>query len=269
MTTDNVARNGLVLLGCGKMGSAMLAGWLKRGLPPQSVWVIDPKPSEWLQTTGVTLNGDLPKQPAIVLIAVKPQMMGDALPAIAAMGGGRTLFVSVAAGTPISAFEAALGDDSPIIRAMPNTPAAVGRGITAIIGNAHATPAHLDTAEELLTAVGQVVRLDSEDQMDAVTGVSGSGPAYVFHLVEAMAAAGVAAGLAPDLAMQLARETVAGSGELLARSADDAATLRENVTSPGGTTAAALDILMAQDGLTALMTRAILRAAQRSRELAG
>ena len=159
MTTDNVARNGLVLLGCGKMGSAMLAGWLKRGLPPQSVWVIDPKPSDWLQSTGVTLNGDLPKQPAIVLIAVKPQMMGDALPAIAAMGGGKTLFVSVAAGTPISAFEAALGDDSPIIRAMPNTPAAVGRGITAIIGNAHATPAHLDTAEELLTVADGLSRL--------------------------------------------------------------------------------------------------------------
>ena len=268
MTTDNVARNGLVLLGCGKMGSAMLAGWLKRGLPPQSVWVIDPKPSDWLQSTGVTLNGDLPKQPAIVLIAVKPQMMGDALPAIAAMGGGKTLFVSVAAGTPISAFEAALGDDSPIIRAMPNTPAAVGRGITAIIGNAHATPAHLDTAEELLTAVGQVVRLDSEDQMDAVTGVSGSGPAYVFHMIECLARAGEAQGLSPALAMQLAQATVAGAGALAEEAEETPDQLRVNVTSPNGTTQAGLEVLMDEEtGLPPLMKKTVAAATDRSKEL--
>lgn len=268
MTTDNVARNGLVLLGCGKMGSAMLAGWLKRGLPPQSVWVIDPKPSDWLHSTGVTLNGDLPEQPAIVLIAVKPQMMGDALPAIAAMGGGKTLFVSVAAGTPISAFEAALGDDSPIIRAMPNTPAAVGRGITAIIGNAHATPAHLDTAEELLTAVGQVVRLDSEDQMDAVTGVSGSGPAYVFHMIECLAKAGEVQGLSPALAMQLAQATVAGAGALAEEAEETPAQLRVNVTSPNGTTQAGLEVLMDEaTGLLPLMKKTVAAATDRSKEL--
>ena len=192
MTMDNVARNGLVLLGCGKMGSAMLAGWLKRGLPPESVWVIDPKPSDWLQSTGVTINGDLPEQPAIVLVAVKPQMMGDALPSLQALGNGTTLFVSVAAGIPIATFERLLGSETPVVRAMPNTPAAVGRGITAIIGNAHAGDLHLEQADLLLSAVGEVVRLEDEAQMDAVTGVSGSGPAYVFHMIECLAAAGEA-----------------------------------------------------------------------------
>ncbi len=268
MSMDDVARGGLVLLGCGKMGSAMLQGWLNRGLPPGSVWVIDPKPSDWLQSTGVQINTDLPEAPAIVLIAVKPQMMGDALPAIGAMGNGKTLFVSVAAGTPISAFENALGCESPIIRAMPNTPAAVGRGITAIIGNAHAKAAHLDMAEELLTAVGQVVRLDSEDQMDAVTGVSGSGPAYVFHMIECLAKAGEAQGLSPDLAMQLAQATVAGAGALAEAAEETPAELRVNVTSPNGTTQAGLEVLMdEQTGLPPLMAKTVAAATTRSKEL--
>ena len=155
MTMDHVAEKGLVLLGCGKMGSAMLQGWLGDGLPPASVWVIDPNPSDWLRGTGVHINADLPATPAIVLVAVKPQMMGDALPVMRDRGNGATLFVSVAAGTPISAFEQALGGQTPIVRAMPNTPAAVGRGITAIIGNAHATPEQLDLADMLLQAVGR------------------------------------------------------------------------------------------------------------------
>ncbi|MCB1347268.1 MAG: pyrroline-5-carboxylate reductase, partial [Maritimibacter sp.] len=159
--------------------SAMLAGWLDGGLAPASVWVIDPNPTAWLQGTGVHLNADLPANPAVVLVAVKPQMMGDALPTLAALGDGETLFLSVAAGTPIAAYEAALGAKTPIVRAMPNTPAAIGRGITAIIGNAQAGAADLDLAESLLGAVGQVVRLEGEAQMDAVTAVSGSGPAYV------------------------------------------------------------------------------------------
>lgn len=268
MSMDDVARGGLVLLGCGKMGSAMLEGWLDRGLPPGSVWVIDPKPSEWLQSTGVRINAELPENPAIVLIAVKPQMMGDALPAIAAMGNGGTLFVSVAAGTPIAAYEKALGAQSPIIRAMPNTPAAVGRGITAMIGNAHATAAHLDIAETLLGAVGQVVRLDSEDQMDAVTGVSGSGPAYVFHMIECLARAGEAQGLKPELAMQLAQATVAGAGALAEAADETPAQLRANVTSPGGTTQAGLAVLMDEaSGLPPLMARTVAAAANRSKEL--
>jgi len=269
MQTGDIARRGLALLGCGKMGSAMLEGWLGRGLPPGSVWAVDPKPSDWLRAQGVHLNEDLPPEPAIVLIAVKPQMMGEALPVLAGMGGGATLFVSVAAGTPLEAFEAALGDDSPIIRAMPNTPAAVGRGITAIIGNGAATAAHLDMAEELLSAVGQVVRLESEGQMDAVTALSGSGPAYVFYMIEAMAAAGEAQGLAPDLALQLARATVAGAGALAEGSGEDPAQLRVNVTSPNGTTQAGLEVLMDQaGGLVPLIRRTVDAAADRSRELA-
>jgi pyrroline-5-carboxylate reductase len=268
MTTDDLEARGLVLLGCGKMGSAMLAGWLGQGLAPGAVWVLDPQPSDWLKATGVHLNAVLPAAPAIVLIAVKPQMMGAALPTLARLGGGETLFISVAAGTPIAAYEAVLGVATPIVRAMPNTPAAVGRGITAMIGNAHATPAHLDMAEELLKAVGQVVRLDDEAQMDAVTAVSGSGPAYVFHLIETLAAAGEAEGLSGDLAMALAKATVAGAGALAEAADESPAQLRVNVTSPGGTTQAALGVLMNEaDGFPALLRRAVKAAADRSREL--
>ncbi len=268
MTMDHVAENGLVLLGCGKMGSAMLQGWLADGLPPASVWVIDPNPSDWLRGTGVNINADLPAVPAIVLVAVKPQMMGDALPVMRDRGNGATLFVSVAAGTPISAFEAALGGQTPIVRAMPNTPAAVGRGITAIIGNAHASLAQLDLADMLLQAVGQVVRLEDEGQMDAVTGLSGSGPAYVFHMIECMAKAGEAQGLAPALAMQLAQATVAGAGALAEAADETPAELRRNVTSPNGTTQAGLEVLMDEDtGLPPLMSRTVKAAADRSREL--
>ncbi|NBT52360.1 MAG: pyrroline-5-carboxylate reductase [Marivivens sp.] len=205
MNMDDVAHRGLVLLGCGKMGSAMLAGWLKSGLPATSVWVNDPFPSDWLKAQGVHLNADLPVDPAVVLVAVKPQMMGDALPTLQALGNGSTVFLSVAAGITISTYETMLGDRTPIIRAMPNTPAAIGRGITAIVGNAHASGPMLDLADALLSAIGQVVRLEGEHQMSAVTAISGCGPAYVFHLIEAMAAAGVGAGLAPDLAMKLAK----------------------------------------------------------------
>lgn len=268
MNMDFVAKHGLVLLGCGKMGGAMLQGWLEGGLPPSSVWVIDPKPSDWLESTGVTINGDLPDTPGIVLIAVKPQMMGDALPTLREMGNGTTLFISVAAGTPVAAFEAALGGASPIIRAMPNTPAAVGRGITSIIGNDHASSDQMDLAETLLTAVGQVVRLENEDQMDAVTGVSGSGPAYVFHMIECMAKAGEAEGLPPALAMQLALATVAGAGALAEASNETPSQLRVNVTSPNGTTQAGLDVLMdAKTGLPDLIRRTVGAAANRSREL--
>ena len=268
MPMNKLGRDSLVLLGCGKMGSAMLQGWLERGLSPDNVHVRDPNPSDWLQSTGVRINGDLPRQPGIVLVAVKPQMMDAALPDIAPMGGGATLFVSVAAGTPIDHLARGLGKQSPIIRAMPNTPAAVGRGITAIVGNAHATPAHLDMAETLLGAVGQVVRLENEDQMDAVTGVSGSGPAYLFYMIECLAKAGEAQGLPPCLAMQLARATVAGAGALAEAAAEPPAELRANVTSPNGTTQAGLGVLMDEaNGLAPLMRRTVAAAADRSREL--
>lgn len=268
MDIDDVKTRGLVLLGCGKMGSAMLAGWLKGGLPGPGVWVREPHPSDWLKAQGVHLNEALPDAPAIVLVAVKPQMMAEALPALAAMGGGATLFVTVAAGTTITTYERVLGAATPVIRAMPNTPAAIAQGITAITGNAATTPAHMDLAEGLLTAIGQVVRLEGEHQMDAVTAVSGSGPAYVFHMIEALAAAAEAEGLAPHLAMTLAKATVAGAGALAKASDEPPARLRQNVTSPGGTTQAGLNILMdAETGLTQLMTRTVHAAAERGREL--
>jgi len=267
MQMQDLETRGLVLLGCGKMGSAMLAGWLKGGLPASSVWVIDPAPSDWVRSTGVNINTDLADNPAIVLVAVKPQMMGDALPSMVALGNADTLFVSVAAGTPIATFADVLGAQTPIVRAMPNTPAAIGRGITALIGNDKTSAAQLDLAETLLAAVGQTIRLEHEGQMDAVTGVSGSGPAYVFHLIETLAAAGAAQGLPKDMAMKLAKATVAGAG-LLAEG-DDPAQLRVNVTSPNGTTQAALEVLMDADtGFPDLLNRAVAAATDRSKELA-
>lgn len=269
MDMSFVAERGLVLLGCGKMGSAMLEGWLKDGLPASSVWVQDPYPSDWVQASGVHVNVELPAQPAIVLVAVKPQIMAEALPVLQPMGNGETLFVSVAAGIGIAHYEEVLGADTPVIRAMPNTPAAVGKGITAIIGNAKAAAAQMDLAQSLLEAVGQVVRLESEGQMDAVTGVSGSGPAYVFHMIETLAAAGEAQGLAPDLAMALAKATVAGAGALAESAEETPAQLRVNVTSPNGTTQAGLEVLMDDAaGLPPLMVKTVAAAAERSRELA-
>ncbi len=268
MDMSRVAENGLVLLGCGKMGSAMLAGWLEHGLPASSVWVIDPYPSDWLRAQGVHINTTLPDAPAVVLVAVKPQMMGDALPAIQVLGGGGSLFVSVAAGTSIATFESVLGAGTPIIRAMPNTPAAIRRGITAMIGNAHVSEEDLNLAEDLLAAIGETVRLSEEAQIDAVTGVSGSGPAYVFHLIETLAAAGAAQGLPNDLAMKLAKSTVAGAGALAIAAEDDPTQLRVNVTSPNGTTQAALEVLMDEkDGFPDLLHRAVKAATDRSKEL--
>lgn len=269
MDMQDVARRGLVLLGCGKMGSAMLQGWLAGGLPASSVWVLDPFPSDWLKSLeGLHLNVDLPQDPTIVLVAVKPQMMGEALPLLRALGNGKTLFLSVAAGTPISAYEAVLGDKTPIVRAMPNTPAAIGQGITALVGNSQTNAAQQDLAEALMSAVGETVRLDNEGQMDGVTAVSGSGPAYVFHLIETMAAAGVVEGLPAELAMQLAKATVAGAGALAQAAEEAPSQLRVNVTSPGGTTAAALNVLMDEsEGFPHLLTKAVKAAADRSREL--
>lgn len=269
MDFSDIERRGLVLLGCGKMGSAMLAGWLNRGLSPEAVYVQDPKPSDWVTAQGVQVNTDLPSHPAVVLVAVKPQMMADALPSLEPLGNGDTLFLSVAAGTPIATYERMLGAETPVIRAMPNTPAAVGKGITAIIGNAHATEGQMDLAEALLSAIGEVVRLEGESQMDAVTGVSGSGPAYVFHMIESLAAAGEAQGLAPELAMQLAKATVAGAGALAMQSDESPEQLRKNVTSPNGTTQAGLEVLMDDEaGLPPLIRATVKAAADRSRELA-
>jgi len=267
MEFDEIGRRGLVLLGCGRMGSALLAGWLAQGLAPGAVWVVEPAPSDWLRAQGVRLNAPLPGAPAVALLAVKPQMMGAALPQLAGLGAG-TLVLSIAAGIPLASFEASFGEGTPVVRAMPNTPAAVGRGITALVGNRAAGEAGLALAEGLMAAVGETVRLESEAQIDAVTAVSGSGPAYVFHMIEALAAAGVAEGLPGELAMRLARATVCGAGELAYRSEVPAAQLRIDVTSPAGTTAAALAVLMDEGaGLGPLMRRAVAAAAARGREL--
>ena len=268
MDFGDITTRGLVLLGCGKMGSAMLEGWLKGGLSPTSVWVLDPAPSDWVRAQGVHLNATLPDDPAVMVVAVKPQMMGDALPQVTAKGGGGTVVLSIAAGTTIATFEAAFGAGTPVIRAMPNTPAAVGRGITALIGNPEVSEDRMALAEMLLGAVGKTVRLEREDQMDAVTAVSGSGPAYVFHLIETLAAAGEAEGLPAELAMELALTTVSGAGALAEASSDSPTQLRINVTSPKGTTEAALKVLMDDAaGFPALLKRAVHAAAERGREL--
>jgi len=262
----------LVLVGAGKMGGAMLEGWLARKLPPKKVVVLEPQPSKEIKALarrGVRINPkDNIGKVAAMVIAVKPQTAPDALPPLAPLIGAKTVVVSIMAGRTLGFLERSL-PNAAIVRAMPNTPAAIGRGITVAVGNRRVAAPARKLAHALLAAAGSVEWADDEALMDAVTAVSGSGPAYVFLLAEAMAKAGVAAGLPAALAEKLARETIAGSGELLHRSPLPAATLRTNVTSPGGTTAAALDVLMGNDGLDPLMTRAVAAATRRGRDLAG
>jgi len=263
----------LVLVGAGKMGSALLEGWLRLGLAGRHVAVIEPAPSPGLaalKTSGLVLNPDLRtlREPAVVVLAIKPQVAAEAIAPLRAMVGAATLVISIMAGRTLDFLSNALGSDGAVVRAMPNTPAAIGRGITVAVP-LRASGAQRQLAERLLSATGAVEWIEDETLMDAVTAVSGSGPAYVFLLAEALAQAGVAAGLPKALAQKLARETVAGSGELLHRSKLDAAALRENVTSPGGTTAAALEILMAENGLKTLLERAVAAATARSQKLAG
>jgi pyrroline-5-carboxylate reductase len=263
----------LLLVGAGKMGGAMLEGWLALGLAADKIAVLEPQPTSdiaALAGRGLRLNPaprDIGEAAAIV-VAVKPQTAPEAMPALAPFVGGSTVTVSIMAGRTLRFLEGAL-PRAALVRAMPNTPAAIGRGITVAVANARVSPPQRELVHALLSAVGAVEWVEDEALMDAVTAVSGSGPAYVFLLAEAMAHAGAAAGLPPALAATLARATVAGSGELLQRSPLDAASLRQNVTSPGGTTAAALEVLMGKDGVEPLMTRAIAAATKRSRELAG
>jgi pyrroline-5-carboxylate reductase len=263
----------LVLVGAGKMGSAMLDGWLARGLRPGQITVIEPHPGKAVKSLsrrGLKLNpkGKAAEASAIV-IAVKPQTAPEAVPPIAGYVGAATLVLSIMAGRTIGFLEGSLPPGAAIVRAMPNTPAAIGRGITVAYANTAVSARQRKQASGLLAAIGKVEWIRDEALMDAVTALSGSGPAYLFLLAEAMANAGIAAGLPPALATRLARETVAGSAELMHRSELDAATLRENVTSPGGTTAAALDVLMGPDGFDQLLTQAIDAATRRSRDLAG
>ena len=264
----------VLLVGCGKMGGALLQGWLDRGSAGRFV-VVEPdsggavfagRPEVALHREAVTLDLDL--RPDVVVLAVKPQMMTDAIRHYGRFAGGPTVFLSIAAGKTLAYFARQLGEGAAIVRAMPNTPAAIGRGITVACANPAVAPAQIALCERLLATVGEVAWVEDEALIDAVTAVSGSGPAYVFLLIECLAKAGVAAGLPEALAVRLARATVAGAGELARRSGEAAAILRQNVTSPGGTTQAALEVLMAPDGLEPLLGRAVAAAARRSRELA-
>jgi pyrroline-5-carboxylate reductase len=263
----------VVLVGAGKMGGALLEGWIGLGVDPAAMTVIEPQPSPQvaaLAARGLRLNpsGSAGRADAVV-IAVKPQAAPQALAEIGALVAPGAVVVSIMAGRTLGFLADALPAGTAIVRAMPNTPAAIGRGITVAVPNPRVTPAKRELAHRLLAATGAVEWIGDEGLMDAVTAVSGSGPAYVFLLAESLARAGEKAGLPADLAASLARATVSGAGELLYRSPLAAATLRHNVTSPGGTTAAALDVLTAADGLDAVMERAVAAATRRGRELAG
>lgn len=263
----------IVLCGAGKMGGALLEGWLQAGLAPDKIAVIEPHPAPpiaALAARGVRFNPAPAalKDAAAIVIAVKPQIAAEAVPALAPMIGLTTVIVSIMAGRTLEFLAGALPNAGALVRAMPNTPAAIGRGITVAVAAKSVSAAQRALADSLLRATGPVEWVDQESLMDAVTAVSGSGPAYVFLLAEELARAGVEAGLPEALATKLARETVAGSGELLHQSELASSALRQNVTSPGGTTAAALGVLMGEPGLRDLMIRAIAAATQRSKELA-
>lgn len=265
----------LVLMGAGKMGGAMLEGWLAGGLDADGLTVLDPNAGEPLQALarshGFALNPPLESiaEPEALVLGVKPQMLDAAAPALAHLAGPATLVVSILAGKTMANLAARAPRATAFVRAMPNLPASVRRGVTGVAASAAVSDAQRRMTTALLSGIGAVEWVPAEDMIDAVTAVSGSGPAYVFHLVECLTEAGVAAGLPPEAAARLARGTIEGAGELLHRSDLDPATLRQNVTSPGGTTAAALEILMAENGMKALMRRAVAAARHRASELSG
>ena len=273
---DAVAHR-VLLVGCGRMGGALLSGWLDTGaadrihvIEPAIAQIAGPAPDHPAVSWAEHFDALPPDfHPEVVVFAVKPQQMDRVVPLYRGFAGQGTVFLSIAAGRTLHFFEERLGAAAAIVRAMPNTPAAIGRGISVLVANRNVDRGQRETCYRLIEAVGAVEWVDDEGLLDAVTALSGSGPAYVFLLIEAMAQAGAAAGLPPHLAMRLARDTVIGAGALAAESGTDAATLRHNVTSPGGTTAAALQVLMAPDGLQPLIDRAIAAATRRSKELAG
>jgi pyrroline-5-carboxylate reductase len=265
----------LVLIGAGKMGTAMLEGWLKAGVTGDQVVIFDPAPPPetigLIESHGITHNPtpDVVRGIEVILLAIKPQMVDEVLPGLKALAREKPLVVSVVAGKTIAALKAHFGQDAPVIRTIPNTPSAVGRGITAMAPGNDVSDAQVELATALLTAIGEVVTVDDEGLIDAATAISGSGPAYIFYMTECLTEAGKALGLPDDVAVRLARATVAGAGELMRVTGTDAATLRQNVTSPKGTTYAALQVLMAGDGMEPLLRKATAAAEKRSRELAG
>jgi pyrroline-5-carboxylate reductase len=263
----------LLLVGAGKMGGALLEGWLRQGLDPASAFIQDPAPPPEVASLaarhGIALGTapDLPSAPSVIVLAVKPDLTPKLLPEIEPMIGENSVVLSIAAGRTLANLARHLPPDTAIVRAMPNMAASVGSSITVACANQAVTREQRHECTALLEAVGEVVWIDDESLLDAVTAVSGSGPAYVFLLAECLAEAGRAAGLDAELAPRLARATIEGAGELLRRSDLSPQQLRENVTSPKGTTAAALEVLLGKDGLQKLLTRAVAAAAKRSREL--
>lgn len=264
---------GILLVGCGKMGSALLAGWLRQGIAATDIVIVEPNPVPDLPAgirqvgSADAISADF--SPALVMLAVKPQVMDAVAPAYAGYANQGACILSIAAGKTIATLNRLLGGQAAVVRAMPNTPAAVGAGITVCCPGVGVSSDQRNFCGDLLAAVGEVAWVEDEALIDAVTAVSGSGPAYVFWLTECMAAAGEKAGLDAALAARLAQATVTGSGLLMRQNPDSPTQLRKNVTSPNGTTQAALDVLMAPDGLAPLMERAVAAATRRSRELAG
>ena len=266
----------LLLAGCGKMGGALLTGWIEKGINPESITVIEPndetadalRAQYSITTTASPVNIKLNSKPNVIVFAVKPQIMNDVVPAYTRFVDSNVLYLSIAAGKPISYFESILGSKASIVRAMPNTPAAVRRGITVNYSNEQVSNKQKSLCEDLLNSIGEVAWVDDENHIDIVTALSGGGPAYLFLLAECLGKAAIKAGLPEVLAKRLARVTVAGSGELLYRSTEELTTLRQNVTSPGGTTAEALKILMSDKGFQPLLDEAIKAATVKSRELA-
>lgn len=265
----------LVLAGCGNMGYAMLSGWINAGkLKAAEVFVVEPNAElrQRAEALGCRTAADAASIPAdaspqLVVVAVKPQVIRDVTKAYVRFGNGQTTFLSIAAGTPVATFEEVLGDKAPIMRCMPNTPAAIGKGMMVVYSNALVSPQTNKAVADLLSASGAVATIADENLMDAVTAVSGSGPAYIFHFIEALTAAAIQAGLPEDTAKLLARQTVYGAACLATESPEEPGLLRERVTSPNGTTAAALAVLMGEGRLTGLVTQAVEAARLRSIEL--
>jgi len=262
----------ILLIGAGRMGGALLKGWLKSGV--KSVNVVEPKPSAELRrlvrARKITLfaaPSGVKRRPSVCVVAIKPQVLKGEVRALAGFAQSGALMISIAAGTTVAAMAAAWGPKARIIRAMPNTPGAIGRGITGLFAARGATAADKKRAASLLSALGETAWVAKETLIDSVTAVSGSGPAYLFLMAEALTEAGMAEGLPRAQAEKFARATVSGAGALLAADKSPAAALREAVTSPGGTTAAALSVLMADDGLVQLMKRAVRAARERAQEL--
>ena len=268
---EEISKHGLVMVGCGFMGQALLEGWLAQSIPREALFVVDPNPSEWLrQQDGININTELPTSPAVIVIATKPQILDAVLPSLTHLGSANSVLVSIAAGVGVSVFEDAFGASTPIVRAMPNLPATIREGIAALFYNAQVTRSQKQLVADLFQASGHVIQIDDEQDLHAVTALSGTGPAYVFAFAEALMRAGEGRGLSTDVAKVLAIQTLVGAATMLAQEGADAKSLKTAVTSNGGTTAAGLAQFDTDDhGITDLVERTLEAAASRSRELSG